>query len=79
MDKKTARMAFLTYQLLSLVVAAIFVILASGNETLTRVALVGGAVWVYLLALIVTMPIIIPWAKKKYMGVEPDHESMGHH
>lgn len=79
MDKRTARIAFWTYTLISLAVSALFVFLSLGVEGLTSVERIGGAAWVYLLALIVLMPIVIPRAKKKYGDGKAENEPMSHH
>ena len=76
MDKKTSRLAFWTYMPVSAGLAIIFILLA-GNKA-TPVERFGGAAWVFLLALIVTMPIFIPWAKKKN-GLASADEPMSHH
>lgn len=77
MDKKTKRLAFWTYMPVSLAVAVVFILLA-GNKV-TMVDRFGGAAWVFLLALIVTMPIFIPWAKKKHGDGSANDEPMMHH
>ena len=79
MNKKTAKIAFWTYTLISLAVAALFVILSLGVEGLTIVERIGGAAWVYLLAIIVLMPIVIPWAKKKYGDGKLENQPMNPH
>lgn len=79
MDKKTARIAFWTYTLISIAVSALFVVLSLGVANLTIVERIGGAAWVYLLALIVLMPIVIPRVKKKYGDGKMDNEPMSHH
>ncbi len=44
--------------------SAFFLITSRGNYVTT--ARYGGAIWVFILTMIITMPVIIPWIKKKY-------------
>lgn len=69
LEAKAARQAALIYTALSLALALLFLVitLVNGN-TYTNVARIGGMIWVFILAMIVTMPIIIPAVKKKVMG-----------
>ncbi|GAB6171511.1 hypothetical protein JCM15765_09890 [Paradesulfitobacterium aromaticivorans] len=69
LEAKAARQAALIYTVLSLAIAILFLVftLVNGN-TYTTVARIGGMIWVFILAMIVTMPIIIPVVKKKVMG-----------
>ena len=76
MDEKVARTAFWGYMLTSGGLALLFAVLTLGDKY-TTVARIGGAVWIFLLGLIVTMPIFIPWAKKKYGG--GSDEPIPHH
>ncbi len=48
---------------ISLALALAFFLVTSGYE---RVARYGGSIWVFILSMIITMPLIIPWIKKKY-------------
>ncbi len=77
MEQKAKRMAFWIYMAVSAGLAIIFILLAGGK--VTPVERFGGAAWVFLLALIVTMPIFIPWAKKRIGIMGAGDESMKHH
>ena len=59
------RRAAYAYTGVSLLAAALFFFFASlgGNN---QVARWGGAIWVFFLTMIVTMPYFIPYMKKKY-------------
>lgn len=65
MEPKVAKIAALYYGGVSLGAALLFIIFTAGSKY-GNVARIGGAVWILLLGLIVTMPIFIPYAKKKY-------------
>lgn len=77
MDEKAKRIAFWSYMPVSAGLALIFILLA--GDKVTQVERYGGAAWVFLLTLIVTMPIFIPMAKKKYSNKGADDESMMRH
>lgn len=53
------------YTGLSLLAATLFLAITWAGEY-GWVARIGGAVWVFLLSMIVLMPIVIPLIKKKY-------------
>ncbi|KLU60862.1 hypothetical protein CEB3_c28350 [Peptococcaceae bacterium CEB3] len=69
LEKKAARKASVTYTTVSLVVVLVFlaITLFDGN-TYTAVARIGGMIWVFVLSMIVSMPIVIPSVKKKIVG-----------
>ena len=64
-DKKVATLSAFWYTGISLAVAGTFYLLAStsNHDTVTRY---GGAAWVFILTMIITMPVIIPWIKKSH-------------
>ncbi|HUC91192.1 MAG TPA: hypothetical protein VMS09_04075 [Paenibacillus sp.] len=80
MEPKVARIAALYYGGLSLGAALLFIVLTAGSKY-DNVARFGGATWILLLGLIVTMPIFIPYAKKKYSSqpVSKEESHFGHH
>ena len=53
------------YTGISIVVAGLFLLGTLANEY-TLVERIGGAVWVFLLSMIILMPLIIPLVKKKF-------------
>jgi hypothetical protein len=63
-EKQIARRSAWIYLPLSLGVALLFYMAASLTGDFPPVALVGGAVWVWLLSLIVSMPIVTARVKK---------------
>jgi len=69
MEHKIARVSALLYSLISLGFSLIFLIATylTGKDY-PAVARWGGFVWVFILGLIITMPIVIPYVKKKYEG-----------
>lgn len=79
MNKKASRIAMIAYFGVSAAVSLLFLILTSGGGY-DSTARIGGSIWVFLISLIVTMPIFIPWAKKKFgvPGSETE-EPMSHH
>ena len=50
---------------LSLLVALGFFAAASGTGEAPPTAVVGGTVWVFILAMIVSMPVVTAWAKRR--------------
>lgn len=69
LENKAARQAAVIYTAISLGAVLLFVALTFlTGKTYTVVARVGGAVWVFILTLIVTMPIVIPKVKNKLMA-----------
>lgn len=63
-----ARRSALIYLPLSVGVALLFLLTASVTGDYDLVARIGGAVWVGMLSLIVTMPIVTTWVKKQSRG-----------
>lgn len=64
-ERRVNKHAAYAYTGVSLIAAVLFFFAASltGN---TPVAIWGGAIWVFILSMIVTMPIFIPRVKKRY-------------
>jgi hypothetical protein len=65
--KRTGLISVLTYTLISLAVAGIFLGVTWRGDY-SWVARAGGAVWVFLLSMIITMPLITSYYKKKYQS-----------
>jgi hypothetical protein len=66
MSHAIGRQAFAIYFTISLAIALLFLLLtfATGQDY-RPAARYGGAVWVLILSLIITMPIVIPVVKKR--------------
>lgn len=64
-DKKVGTLSAICYTGISLAIAGTFYLLASisNHDPVTRY---GGAAWVFILSMIITMPVIIPLIKKRY-------------
>ncbi|MHB8172678.1 MAG: hypothetical protein ACYDG6_14300 [Thermincolia bacterium] len=67
MEDKIARISALFYTAISLGFSAVFLAATylTGKDY-TAVTRWGGFFWVFILGLIITMPIVIPYVKKKY-------------
>lgn len=64
-DRQLARRSAVTYTTVSVLIALTFVGLAAVKGDYTDVARLGGAVWVFMLSMIVTMPLVTSWYKKR--------------
>ncbi|MCL5962140.1 MAG: hypothetical protein M1358_22965 [Chloroflexi bacterium] len=62
---RAARISALIYTPISLAIALTFIFVASAMGKYTATAVYGGAAWVFLLSMIVTMPTITPWVKSR--------------
>ncbi len=62
---KVGRQAALVYTLLSLGAALLFVIIATAVGGYTDIARFGGGVWVFMLSMIVSMPLITARFKQR--------------
>ncbi len=56
---------------LSVIIVAIF-LLATLTGHYTTIERIGGAVWVFILSMIILMPVIIPMVKKKTLSDRKD-------
>ncbi|MGB9661509.1 MAG: hypothetical protein ACPL5F_05755 [Moorellaceae bacterium] len=64
---RAAKISALLYTGISLGAALLFLLLTSAKgKTYTPVARYGGAAWVFILTMIITMPLVIPWVQKRY-------------
>ena len=60
-----ARLSALVYTAVSLAAAALFLLAAyAAGVSYPLVARLGGAVWVFILSMIITMPLVIPYLNK---------------
>ena len=64
-ESRLARQSALTYVTISLGVATAFFVAATLKGGYTEVARFGGALWVLVLGLIVTMPLVTSWYKNR--------------
>lgn len=65
--EKVAKISALLYTGISLVVALLFLLLTYvTGKTYSPVARYGGAAWVFILTMIITMPVVIPWVQRRY-------------
>jgi hypothetical protein len=67
-DVKIARHSALVYLPISLGIALVFWVIASFLGGYSPVARIGGSVWVGLLSLIVSMPLVTARVKRKVRG-----------
>ncbi len=67
-ERQIAWRSALTYTAISLTVALLFFIAATLKGSYPPVARFGGAAWVFLLTMIVTMPLVTSWFKRRYKG-----------
>jgi hypothetical protein len=66
-EKKRGLISILTYTLISLAVAGIFLAVTWRGDY-SWVARAGGAAWVFLLSMIITMPLITSYYKRKFQN-----------
>ena len=69
LDKEIARKSAMVYLAITAAVALVFLIASNLIGNYTIVARIGGAVWVSLLTLIVSMPLVTSRYKKKLKGI----------
>lgn len=67
-EKQVAQKSLLIYLPISVGAAVLFLLIASLTGTYPLVARIGGTIWVGLLSLIVSMPIVISRVKKQLSG-----------
>lgn len=69
LEAKAAKRSFGIYVSISLGIALLFLLVSYiDGRAYTAVARIGGMVWVFILSMIVSMPIVIPAVKKKILG-----------
>ncbi len=67
-EKEVAQKSMLIYLPISIGAALLFLLAATLTGNYPLVARIGGAIWVGLLSLIVSMPIVISRVKKQLQG-----------
>jgi len=65
-ERKTTLISALAYTGISLALAAAFLLATTALETYNNVARYGGMVWVFLLSMIITMPIVTSYFKRRF-------------
>ena len=65
LDRKIAATSVLIYSIVSATASLLFFVAASLSSKYNEVVRIGGAAWVLLLALIITMPLATSIVKKK--------------
>lgn len=63
--KRASLLAALTYTLISLLAAGAFFAVTTFTGDYTWVARLGGAIWVFLLSMIILMPVVTPLVKRR--------------
>lgn len=64
-EREIARHSAITYTAISFLTALLFFLAATWKGGYSEVARWGGAAWVFLLSMIVTMPLITAWYRKR--------------
>ena len=67
-EKEVAQKSVLIYLPISIGTALLFFLITSLSGNYPFVARIGGSVWVGLLSLIVSMPIVVSRVKKQFQG-----------
>ncbi len=62
------RLSAAIYTTMAMLVAGIFFAITVLTGDYTWVARVGGSVWVFLLSMIILMPTVTPWLRKRLGG-----------
>lgn len=70
-NTKVAYVSAAIYGSLSAGAALLFFLITAVSGDYTWVARIGGAGWVLLLSLIISMPTVTPWVKRR-LGARPD-------
>ncbi|GAB4248055.1 MAG: hypothetical protein Kow00122_05430 [Thermoleophilia bacterium] len=66
MERKAASIALLVYGGISASAAGLFLAVTTFTGDYPPVARFGGTVWIFILSLIVTMPLVIPRVRDRY-------------
>jgi hypothetical protein len=67
-DRRVVRLSALWYTGISLAVVALFLILVKVVGGYPPAAIYGGALWSFLLSMIVTMPVVTAYVKRRAKG-----------
>jgi len=72
LEKEITRKSAMVYLSIAIGAAVIFLVASSLVGTYTAVAKIGGMVWIGLLTLIVSMPLVTSRFKKKFKAMKSD-------
>jgi len=67
-SRRAALLSILVYTSVSLLAAGVFLALTVSTGDYGWVARLGGAGWVFLLSMIILMPTVTPWLKRRLGG-----------
>ncbi len=70
LDKEIARKSAIVYLAITAIMALLFFVVTGLMGTYPMVARIGGVMWISLLTLIVSMPLVITYMKKKVKGTK---------
>jgi O-antigen/teichoic acid export membrane protein len=65
LEQRIGRLSVLIYTGLSVIAALLFLLLARWTGQAPPLAIVGGTVWVFILSMIVSMPLVTGWVKQR--------------
>ncbi|MDO9066432.1 MAG: hypothetical protein Q7U96_05045 [Chloroflexota bacterium] len=68
LERRVAARSAVAYMTISLTASLAFLSAATLAGTYNDVGRFGGAVWVFLLTIIVSMPLVTSWFKKRHRG-----------
>lgn len=71
-ENRATYISAILYTSISLLAATAFLLVTIFTGDYTWVARLGGAGWVFLLSMIILMPTITPWVRKRLATVEQD-------
>ncbi|MBA4399284.1 MAG: hypothetical protein D9V45_03280 [Chloroflexi bacterium] len=70
LEKEIARKSAIVYLAITAIMALLFFVITGLMGTYPMVARIGGVMWISLLTLIVSMPLVISYMKKKVKGTK---------
>ncbi|MHB0965664.1 MAG: hypothetical protein ACYC36_04340 [Bellilinea sp.] len=70
LEKEIARKSAIVYLTITAIMALLFFVITGLMGTYPMVARIGGVMWISLLTLIVSMPLVISYKKKKVKGTK---------
>ena len=66
--QNAGRVSVVVYTTASLIAAGVFFVITVLTGDYSWVARVGGSAWVFLLSMIILMPTVTPWVRKRLQG-----------